>query len=167
MTRAFGRIGRFLLAAWFVLQCAGVAIAIRTKRRVVPTTDPAADEVVLSAIFGQLDFASTADRFRGGVLYCLYGGGVLDLRGATLDPSGANLHVEAFNGGAQILVPASWDVRTKVIGLGGVGDSRPFVDRPAGAPQLTIEGSAMFGGFGIASQTAGEPETAGDEPATL
>jgi len=72
-------------------------------------------------------------------------------RGATLDPAGANLHVEAFNGGGQILVPPSWRVRTKVYGLGGgVGKHEP---RWMGVPirlALTIEGWTMFGGFGIA-----------------
>ena len=37
-------------------------------------------------------------------------------------------------------------------GLGGVGDARPRIDRPADAPTLSIRGWALFGGFGIASE---------------
>jgi hypothetical protein len=39
-----------------------------------------------------------------------------------------------------------------VIGLGGVGDGRPQIDRPVDAPMLRIEGWVMFGGFGVASE---------------
>ena len=150
MNRWFGRLSRLLFVAMFIGQVVGVAKAIRMKRRVIPTTDPTSDQVVLASIFGPLDFVSTAASFRGGALYCLYGGGVLDLRGATLDPGGAILHIEAFNGGGQILVPLSWPVRTKVFGLGGVRNARAAVDRPTDGPALTIEGWTMFGGFGIA-----------------
>lgn len=152
MKRVLGRLVGLLFAAMFIVQTAGVAFALRRKREVIEAPDPASDEVALSSIFGPLDFASTAQALRGGRLSCLYGGGTLDLRGATLAPGGATLRVQAFNGGAQILVPASWRVEAKVTGLGGVGDARPKIDRPSDAPVLRIEGWAMFGGFGIASE---------------
>jgi hypothetical protein len=82
----------------------------------------------------------------------MYGGGVLDLRGAKLAPGGATLRIQAFNGGAQVLIPEAWRLETKVVGLGGVADARPRIDRPADAPTLSIRGWAMFGGFGIASE---------------
>ena len=152
MKRALKRLVRLLFATMLMVQTAGVAFALRRKREVIDAPDPASDEVTLSSIFGPLDFRSTAQAFRGGSLSCLYGGGILDLRGATLAPGGANLRVQAFNGGAQILVPASWRLEAKVMGLGGVGDGRPQIDRPSDAPVLRIEGWAMFGGFGIASE---------------
>ena len=152
MKRALGRLLGLLLVTWFVAQTAGVAFALRRKREVIEAPDPASDEVALSSIFGPLDFTSTAHGFRGGSLSCLYGGGTLDLRGATLARGGATLRVQAFNGGAQILVPASWRLETTVIGLGGIGDGRPQIDRPSDAPVLRLEGWAVFGGFGIASE---------------
>lgn len=152
MKRAFGRLVGLLFVTMFTVQTAGAAFALRRKREVSEAPDPASDNVVLSSIFGPLDFTSTAQAFRGGSLSCLFGGGILDLRGATLTPDGATLHVQAFNGGAQILVPASWRLETSVIGLGGVGDARPRIDRPSDAPLMRIEGWAMFGGFGIASE---------------
>jgi len=152
MKRAFGRLVGLLFVTMFTIQSAGAAFALRRKREVSEVPDPASDDVVLSSIFGPLDFTSTAQAFRGGSLSCLFGGGILDLRGANLAPGGATLQVQAFNGGAQILVPASWRLETNVIGLGGVGDARPQIDRPADAPLMRIEGWAMFGGFGIASE---------------
>ena len=152
MKRGFGRLVRFLFGAMFVVQTVGVAFALRRKRAVREQSDPASDDVALTSIFGPLEFTSTAQGFRGGTLTCLYGGGILDLRGAALAPGGATLRIQAFNGGAQILIPASWRLETKVIGLGGVADARPRIDRPADAPTLSIRGWAMFGGFGIASE---------------
>jgi hypothetical protein len=152
LKRVFSRLVRLLFAAMLVLQTVGVAFALRRKREVSLAPDPASDDVALTSIFGPLDFTSTARAFRGGTLTCLYGGGILDLRGAALAPGGATLRIQAFNGGAQILIPASWRLETRVIGLGGVADARPRIDRPAGAPTLLIQGWAIFGGFGIASE---------------
>lgn len=151
MRRVLGRGIGLLFVAMSIAQAVGVAFALRRKREVVDLPNPASDHVALSGILSELDFTSTAQSFRGGSLACLYGGGILDLRGATLAPGGATLRVQAFNGGAQILVPASWRIEARVVGLGGIGDGRPQIERPADSPILRIEGWAMFGGFGIAS----------------
>lgn len=149
-----GMIGRFVavIVAAFVATMIGSAIAARMmKERVVPIDDPSADAVALAAIFGPLDFKSTATAFRGGTVECWYGGGVIDLRGATLAPDGAHLELRAVFGGAQIVVPDDWRVTTRVLGIGGAGDARPAADRGPDAPHLTIEGIAIFGGAGITS----------------
>ena len=67
-------------------------------------------------------FRRTATSFRGGTLDCWYGGGTIDLRGATLAPNGARLDVRAIFGGAQIVVPEAWHVSTRINGLGGAGE---------------------------------------------
>jgi hypothetical protein len=51
-------------------------------------------------------------------------------------------------------VPEAWDVTTKIVGIGGVGDARPKIERPADAPHLVVEGTAVFGGWGITSEPA-------------
>lgn len=153
MKRALGRLVGLLFGAMFVVQTVGLAFALRRKRVASEAPDPASDEVALTSIFGPLEFTSTAQEFRGGTLTCLYGGGILDLRGAVLAPGGATLRIQAFNGGAQILVPASWQLDTEVMAVfGGVGDIRPKIDRAADAPTLSLRGWALFGGVGIASE---------------
>ena len=147
-------IGRLLglLAAFFAISSIGAAIgAIATKRRIVPIDNPDADEVTLRAIFEPVNFHSTAKNFRGGTLDAWYGGGIIDLRDATLDPSGARLEVRGIFGGGQIVVPDSWRVTTNVMGMGGIGDSRARADRPVTAPLLVIDGFVFMGGFGITS----------------
>jgi hypothetical protein len=89
---------------------------------------------------------------------------VIDLRRATLDPTGATLRVRAIFGGGQILVPDSWNVTGRVLGIGGLGDARGNIERDPGAPLLHIEGVAVFGGFALASNMI-EAESRGLETA--
>ena len=146
-----GRLIALVTGGLMVASIAGAIAARAAKERVERIADPDADEVRLTAFFEPLSFRSTATGFRGGTVDCWYGGGVIDLRDATLDPAGARLQVRAIFGGAQIVVPETWRVSTKVVGIGGIGDGRPRVELPADAPHLTIEGLAILGGFGVMS----------------
>ena len=130
---------------------AAAAAAMNLKRSLVPTTDPSADDIVAVAIFGPLEFRSTSRNFRGGRLECWYGGGVLDLRDATLAPEGATLQVRAVFGGGQILVPSDWKVVSTVSGMGGLQDVRDAKGYAADAPELIIEGVLIAGGFAVSS----------------
>ena len=146
------RIIRLLVVSWVVSMVAGIAAAFRMKQRIGPNTDETADEIVASAIFGPLAYHSTARRFRGGRLELWYGGGVLDLRDAELDPAGATHEVRAVFGGGLILVPADWKVNASVRGLGGLTDVRPPRGHQDGAPELAIEGVVIAGGFAVQSE---------------
>jgi hypothetical protein len=150
--RVVGRLLALFGIGVVVTAVAGAIAAQRMKRDFVPVDDPEADEIKLAAIFEPMSFRSRATSFRGGEVDCRFGGGVIDLREATLDPAGAHLKVTAMFGGGQILVPESWGVTTRVLGIGGAGDARPRIEREEDAPRLTIEGTAIFGGFGVASE---------------
>jgi hypothetical protein len=134
----------------------GTIAARSVKQQIVPVDAPDADEVKLAAIFEPIAFRSKATSFRGGTIDTWYGGGIIDLRDATLDPAGATLHVRAVFGGAQIVVPEGWHVSSSVVGIGGLGDGRPRIERPEDAPRLTIDGIAIFGGFGVSSDVPEE-----------
>ena len=155
---------RVALTSMIVASVASAAWAVVARRRFVPRGDADSDEIEIGAFYGDLAFRSTARRFRYGHVVCGYGGGVLDFSAATLDPAGARLDVVAVYGGGQIIVPESWRVRVRARSLfGGVADARPRIERPAGAPELTIGGFALFGGFAIqpaAQAPACAPETA-------
>ena len=156
-------IGRLaaILAGAFALTAIGAAIAARSmKERIVPIDAPDAPEVTLRAIFEPVDFRSSSTMFRGGTLDCWFGGGLIDLRDAILDPSGARIEVRAIFGGAQFIVPESWRVTTNVVGIGGIGDARTAIQRPVTAPLLVIDGIALFGGFGITSELSQQQATA-------
>jgi predicted membrane protein len=146
------RVVAALSAMLLAVSIVGGVAAAAMRKRVVRADAPELDEVHLAAFFEALAFRSTATAFRGGTIDMWYGGGIVDLRGATLDPSGAVLQVRAVFGGCQIAVPDDWVVVTHVRGIGGASDTRTARDRPADAPWLAIEGIAAFGGVGISSE---------------
>lgn len=145
------RLIRLVVVGWIASMIVGAIAAMKAKQAIGPDSDASADSFTVSAIFGPLAYRSTATQLREGRLECWYGGGVLDLRGATLAPEGATLQVRAIFGGGQILVPADWRVVTSVRGLGGVQDARPAQGRPDVALELTIEGLVFAGGFAVMS----------------
>lgn len=149
--KLIGRVIAIFSGLVMVISIGGAIVAVATRRRTVVVDAPDANEIHLAAVLGPFGFASTATAFRGGTIDTIYGGGIVDLRGATLDPAGARLRVRAIFGGAQVVVPAEWRLVTAVRGLGGVGDGRPSMERPTDAPTLRIEGLALFGGVGITS----------------
>ena len=132
---------RLVVVGWIVSMVAGAVAAMQAKRRIGPNTLESADDIAASAIFGPLDYHSTATNLRGGTLELWYGGGVLDLRDAKLAPEGATLNVKVVFGGGQVLVPADWKVVANVSGLGAnarasshrtTGSARPCASRPPG-----------------------------------
>jgi len=155
MVGALAKLIGLALVAWFTFMI-GAAIYAATKKRAAVPQDPAADEVDIVANFGPLEFHSEAAAFRGGSVTTMFGGGEVDLRDATLDPAGATLHVTTLFGGGSLIVPESWNIETKLVGVGGVGDMRPKVERPADAPTLRLEGTNVFGGWGITSTPPNE-----------
>jgi hypothetical protein len=138
----------------FVLGAVGYAMV---RGRDSTTPEPDADEIDLVTTFGELKYASKAPSFRGGRVTTWFGGGVLDLRGARIDPAGATLRTQTAFGGGNLVVPADWRVEMKVVPIfGGVGDARPDGNPPEGGPTLRLEGVAMFGGWGVTSEPPGE-----------
>ena len=154
-----GRLVSFLLLGWFLFMIAAMVLAAVKRREAVPQ-EPDADEIDLVASFSPLEYKSTARAFRGGRVQTWFGGGVVDLRDARLDPAGATLEVNALFGGGNLVVPEDWNVETSITGLGGVGDGRPKFEREPDAPTLRLEGLAIFGGWGITSEA---PSDRGDE----
>jgi hypothetical protein len=150
-------IGGFVVA--FGLALGGAAIA---RRRIASVGTPEDDEIALAAILGPVEFESHAIAFRGGSLLCWFGGGDVDLRGATLDSTGARLLARALFGGGRIIVPETWivDLHVRAI-FGGGADVRPAIERAPDAPRLVIEGWAAFGGFGV---FASRPEVDESDP---
>jgi hypothetical protein len=153
ITRIFGWISFSVMAASIA---SALAVAV-TKRRIV-VEDPEADEIHLVAALEPMRYVARSTAFRGGSVEAWYGGGIIDLRNATLDPAGARLTVRTLFGGFELAIPDSWRVIATVRGIGGVGDNRPHKELTKDAPTLTIEGTALFGGIGITSVITDEEE---------
>lgn len=117
---------------------------------------PEADDMDTALIFEGGEYASTAPAFTGGELLTWYGGGRLDLRGATIAPGGADLRVRAIFGGVQLVVPPTWRVEavTTTPFMGGVANATTAPADPD-APVLRLSVLAVFGGVAISNE-AGE-----------
>ena len=154
--KVIARLLGFLMLSSVVTMAVAASVAMQRKKDAPPAPDSDADEVDLRVYFGPLDYRSTSSAFRGGSIETMFGGGTIDLRGATLHPDGAHLRTTTVFGGGQILVPNSWVVETSIVGLGGVGDVRGSAaatpESDPTAPRLVVDGVVAFGGFGIMSQ---------------
>lgn len=159
MRRSFlGLLGLAALAAMAVPPVAAAVVKARGGRPTVADFEPLADEIDLAAIFEGFELASHAPSFRGGDLLLWYGGGVLDLRGATLDPAGGKLVVRSIFGGMQLVVPEAWPVRVRSRGiLGGVGSEA--TNAPETGPALEIDALSAFGGIGITTRGPKDDES--------
>jgi hypothetical protein len=151
--RVIGRLIRTFFVLSFIAGIASAIGAFYAKSRLASRGEPWEDELDLVAIYEGLDLASTAPALRRASYTAWYGGGTLDLRGATLDPAGATLTVRAIFGGFRLVVPATWRVQLHTVGVfGGIGDARTKELIDAGGPVLRIDGFAVFGGVGIVSE---------------
>jgi hypothetical protein len=149
---------RTFLLVGFLAGLASAIAAAATKRRLSADGDatppePTDNELAVVAIFDGVDMTSTAPALRRASVTAWYGGGRLDLRDATLDPTGAILDVKAIFGGYQVIVPGTWRVELHGKGVfGGFGDARDQEGVDAEGPILTVNGLAIFGGIGITSE---------------
>ena len=134
--------------------------AFMTKRRFADegrgAFAPEANDLDTALIFDGGEYASTAPAFTGGELLTWYGGGRLDLRGATISPGGADLRIRAIFGGVQLIVPPTWRVEamTTFPMMGGIANTTTAPADPD-APVLRVSTLAVFGGVAISNEASG------------
>jgi hypothetical protein len=148
---------RTLLALVFGLFLVGGAAtalaAVYAKGRVESHGGEDDDEFDLVTIYSGRDFASRAKALRRWSALSWFGGGTVDLRGATLDPAGASGTTRSIFGGLRVVVPETWRIEDDTIAIfGGVGDGRKTDRIDESQPVLHLDGFAIFGGIGIVSE---------------
>ena len=154
MLGLLARIVRLLFALTFVTAIASAIAALVVKDRLRTRGKPDDDEVELVSIFDSLDFTTTARSLRRIEVTAMFGGGTLDLRLATLDPSGATIDARTIFGGFQVVVPPSWRVELAGSGIvGGYGDGRDQSYVDVNGRVLRIEGFSLFGGIGVVPES--------------
>ncbi|MEW5990007.1 MAG: hypothetical protein AB1736_01505 [Chloroflexota bacterium] len=151
--RVIGSLVRTFLVLTFLAAVGSAIGAFYAKSRLLSKGEPDDNELDLVAIYEGRDLSSRAPALRRASYTAWYGGGSLDLRGATLDPAGATLTVRALFGGLRLVIPATWRVELATVGVfGGIGDARDRALVDETGPILRIEGFAVFGGVGIVSE---------------
>ena len=101
-------------------------------------------------LFGSLKRRIITHDFRGGMVYCVFGEINIDLRDAQISPASGPVSIEANAtfGAINLIVPETWRVHLRGIGIfGGYEDKtippRPQPDLPT--PLLLVTGFATFG----------------------
>jgi len=82
-------------------------------------------------------------------VFCLIGGGEIDMREARFSAPEVSIHVIAIMGGCEITVPE--DATVRVTGIGILGAFDHAITGPAipGGPVITINGLALMGGVDV------------------
>lgn len=101
------------------------------------------------AVFGGGEYVGS-DGFEGGEALAVFGGYKIDLRNATMAGASATIAASALWGGIEIRVPETWNVNAQGLGVfGGYSDRTRHPREAANAPQLVINGFAIFGGVDV------------------
>jgi predicted membrane protein len=147
--------GSILGLVWpVVLVGVGLAVLLHSRDgRVGRSYQATSDEndLDLSASFGGITHVSHAPQFRHARLNASWGGIVLDLRRATLDPAGATVDASATCGGVEIRVPIGWRVQMSGSPVFGGYESEALqVDTLSpNAPRLQVNVTAVCGGVSV------------------
>lgn len=90
--------------------------------------------------------------FKGGDIVNIFGGSEIDLTQADMT-SPAILEVTAIFGGATLIVPSNWAIKSEAVTIfGGIGDKRKLTTlAESPAKTLVLKGTMIFGGMEIKS----------------
>ena len=91
----------------------------------------------------------TTNDFRGGDITAIMGGTQLDLRNAQMAGDTATINIFAFWGGAEIMVPDTWNVQLEGTPIMGGFDIKTFPQKNPDAKRLIIRGYAIMGGVEV------------------
>jgi predicted membrane protein len=107
---------------------------------------PAGDNV---SVFGGGERRISTEFTRADIL-AIFGGYKLDLRKAVIKGDSAFVDATAIFGGVEIVVPETWNVIVRGAGIfGGYADESHHPPASAPAPELIVQGVAIFGGVNI------------------
>jgi len=90
--------------------------------------------------------------FKGGDVVSIFGGTEIDFTQADMTIP-AELEVTAIFGGATLIIPSHWAIRSEAVTIfGGIGDKRKFKTlNEAPTKTLVLKGTMIFGGIEIKS----------------
>lgn len=156
-------VGFILVNLFFALGTAAAAAITRRRLESEPPPEPADNDLDVNAIFDGTEFRSEARALRAVRAMAWFGGLELDLRGATVDPRGAQLRLGSLYGGLDVVIPDDWQVTVRKVGIfGGVdGPDEPARSSAEPGPAVEISAVAVFGGLSVRR----EPGTAALAPA--
>lgn len=139
------------------LICLGAFFLFRIRRRKQPTFpawEQPGDMADVTAVLGNRREAVVDKAFKGVDITAVLGNVEMDLRNADFEGE-ARIDITCFMGGAKLLIPADWTIKTDtVVIMGGINDKRMAgVDNPLLNTQkiLILDGTVIMGGIEVGS----------------
>jgi predicted membrane protein len=111
------------------------------------------DDIIDSTcIFSGTKKVILSKNFKGGDIVNIFGGCEIDLTQADMTTP-AVLEVTAIFGGATLIVPSNWAIKSEAVTIfGGIGDKRKIVPTTESPSKtLVLKGTMIFGGMEIRS----------------
>lgn len=109
------------------------------------------DVLDLVAVFGAVKKVVFSKNFRGGEVVCVFGGSEINLTQADFEGI-VKLEIVAIFGGAKLIVPANWQIRSEAAAiLGGIDDKRDPAVSANSDKVLVLDGAAICGGIEISN----------------
>lgn len=110
------------------------------------------DFIDTTSIFGGTEKSVLSKNFKGGSIVNIFGGSEINMTQADMTDT-AVIDVTCIFGGATLIVPANWAVKSEAATIfGGISDKRSVAGFSEGsARNLVIKGTVIFGGLEIKS----------------
>ncbi|HWY12844.1 MAG TPA: hypothetical protein VN026_16030 [Bacteroidia bacterium] len=111
------------------------------------------DHLDFSVVFGNIKRNVISKDFKGGEMNIVMGGGELNLSQADINGT-VSVEVNAVLGGARLVVPANWMIKSELSSvMGSVDDKRQINSGVSQDPNkiLRLEGNVVMGGIEIIS----------------
>ncbi|MEO8582368.1 MAG: hypothetical protein ABI415_01155, partial [Flavitalea sp.] len=103
------------------------------------------------SVFSGVKKKILSKQFTGGDIVCVFGGAEINLTHADF-VSPIVLELTQIFGGAKLIVPANWEIRSEVSAIfGAVDDKRPQPVNPLPEKTIVLKGTVIFGGIEVNS----------------
>lgn len=130
------------------------AIPGTAPETITPLSDSFTQDDIIDStnIFSGTKKVILSKNFKGGDVVNIFGGCEIDLSQADMTTP-AVLEVTAVFGGATLIVPSNWAVKSEAVTIfGGIGDKRKITTlADASLKTLVLKGTMIFGGMEIRS----------------
>lgn len=109
------------------------------------------DILDVACVFGSTKKIVLSKNFRGGEVVCVFGGAEINLTQADFANT-VKVELVAIFGGAKLIVPANWEIRSETAAVfGGIDDKRDITAIANPEKTIFLEGTVIFGGVEITS----------------
>ncbi|HTN36013.1 MAG TPA: DUF5668 domain-containing protein [Arachidicoccus sp.] len=113
------------------------------------TDNSSEDYLDVNSVFGSAEKSMFTKTFKGGNINCAFGGSKINLTQADIEER-ATLNISVAFGGAEITVPANWQIQNELTAiLGGIEDKRRLMATVDTKKTLILRGGIFCGGVEI------------------